>query len=73
MAELAAYGVTVTTPDPYLCALIDRYPDQVGASVTRMAAGKRRPPMTPLDIATALDRAGVPAFAQRLRHLLTVP
>jgi hypothetical protein len=70
---LAAHGIAVTKPDPYLCALSERYPDELRATITRMAAGKRRPPMTPFDLAAGLERAGVPAFAQRLRRLLATP
>lgn len=67
---LAAHGIAVSPPDPYLCGLAERYPDQVRETLKRMAAGKRRPPLTPLELVAGLERAGVPAFAQRLRRLL---
>ncbi|MER6510611.1 hypothetical protein ABT158_27595 [Nonomuraea sp. NPDC001636] len=40
--------------------------------LARMAAGKRRPPMTTHDVLAALDRAGVPSFARGARSLLTI-
>ncbi|MEU9834689.1 PIN domain-containing protein [Streptosporangium sp. NPDC048047] len=67
---LGRYGLTVTDPDAYLCSLFGRHPGEVTGVLSRMAAGKRRPPMTVLDIADALDRAGTSAFARLVRgHL----
>lgn len=63
---LAAYQVRVCTPDEYLCDLLDSWPDEVVSTVVRLAGEKRRPPMTPVDLANLLVKAGVPAFAQRL-------
>ncbi|MET8159556.1 hypothetical protein ABZT47_24570 [Sphaerisporangium sp. NPDC005289] len=71
---LGRYGLTVTDPDSYLCSLLAQSPHEVGAALARMAAGRRRPPMTAVDITHALERAGVPVFARRLRdRLLVVP
>ena len=70
---LAPHGIAVSPPDPYLCALLERYPEQILRTVTRMAAEKKRPPMTALDLVAKLERAGVPALAGRLRRLLTEP
>ncbi|ETK36630.1 PIN domain-containing protein [Microbispora sp. ATCC PTA-5024] len=67
---LGRYGVTVSDPDTYLCALLDRAPAEVTAVLARMAAGKRRPPMTAYDVVAALGRAGVPAFARHARERL---
>ncbi|WP_406316754.1 hypothetical protein OHA77_06165 [Streptosporangium sp. NBC_01639] len=39
-------------------------------ALVRMAAGKRRPPMTGVDVTHALERAGVPVFARRARNRL---
>lgn len=62
--------VRVVDPDSYLCDLLADLPGEVLATVTRLAASKRRPPMTPSDIASALERAGVKEFAQRVHvHL----
>ncbi|MFI0416764.1 hypothetical protein [Spongiactinospora sp. 9N601] len=66
-AFLGRHGVTVAEPDTYLCSLLSQSPHEVMDVLARMASGKRRPPMTPLDIVDALDRAGVPAFARRAR------
>jgi predicted nucleic acid-binding protein len=70
---LAPHGVAVSPPDPYLCALLERYPDQILRTVTRMAAEKKRPPLTTLDLIAKLERAGVPTFAGRLRRLTAQP
>jgi hypothetical protein len=67
---LSRYGVTVTDPDSYLWSLLSQSPHEVMGVLARMSAGKCRPPMTVLDITNALDRAGVPVFARRIRSHL---
>ncbi|MBB4914041.1 PIN domain-containing protein [Streptosporangium saharense] len=69
-AFLARYGVTVADPDAYLCSLLSRSPREVLGVLRRMAAGKRRPPMTTIDLVGALDRAGVTLFARSARDRL---
>lgn len=59
--------IAVMDPDAYLCSLWREFPDEVLSTVTRLAAGKRRPPMTPADTIEALDRAGVREFASLIR------
>ncbi|WP_405141539.1 PIN domain-containing protein [Sphaerisporangium sp. NBC_01403] len=71
-STLSCYGLTVVDPDTYLCALLAQNLHEVMGVLARMSAGKRRPPMTVLDITNALDRAGVPGFAQRIRSRLSV-
>jgi hypothetical protein len=61
------HAVAVVNPDTYLCSLYEEFPAEVLATITRVAAGKRRPPLTPNDIVDALDRAGVNEFASRVR------
>jgi len=67
---LGPLGITATDPDTYLCALLERDPTELTATLRRMAAEKRRPPMTTTDLTDALERAGVPVFAGRARHPL---
>ncbi|MDY7106481.1 MAG: PIN domain-containing protein [Actinomycetota bacterium] len=67
---LAAHGVRVADPDDYLSELADEWPDEVAAAVVRLASEKQRPARSPHDLADALERAGVPRFAERLRKLL---
>jgi predicted nucleic acid-binding protein len=67
---LKVHGVTVTDPDTYLCALLDELPDEVLATIRRMAARKRRPPMSAMDVLDALDKAGVHEFASQIRPLI---
>lgn len=47
---LSPLGITATHPDTYLCALLERDPAEVTATLRRMAAEKRRPPMTTIDL-----------------------
>ena len=65
------HAVKVVGPDEYLCSLYEEFPSEVLATITRLAAGKHRPSMTPLDIADTLDRGGVSEFASRARAHLT--
>lgn len=64
------HAVTVVNPDTYLCSLYEEFPKEVLGTITRIAAGKRRPPVTPYDVVEALDRAGVREFASRVRQRL---
>jgi predicted nucleic acid-binding protein len=64
---LAEHGLEVLDPDIYLCGLAEQFPDEVAATLVRVAAGKRRPPMSPAEILDALHKAGVPRFAASLR------
>jgi hypothetical protein len=61
------HAVAVVNPDVYPCSLYEEFPAEVLATLTCVAAGKRRPPLTPDDIVDALDRAGVREFASRVR------
>jgi hypothetical protein len=67
---LGPLGITATDPDTYLCSLLERDPIEVTATLRRMAAEKRRPPITTGDLIDALARARVPVFARRARSLL---
>jgi excisionase family DNA binding protein len=65
------HAIKVMDPDEYLCALYDEFPGEVVATIAKLAASKRRPPMTPVALADALDRAGVKEFASLVRSHLT--
>lgn len=69
-SPLAERGVRVMEPDAYLCELTDEVPDQVAATVVRLAAEKQRPPKTPDDLLANLQHAGVPRFSDKVRVLL---
>jgi excisionase family DNA binding protein len=64
-------SLRIVSPDEYLCTLYEELPDEVLATITRLAASKRRPPMTLVELVNTLDRAGVHEFASRLRSRLT--
>jgi hypothetical protein len=65
------YAIRIVDPNEYLCARYEEFPDEVLATITRLAGSKRRPPMTPVELVNALDRAGVDEFASLLRPHLT--
>ncbi|KOX13990.1 putative toxin-antitoxin system toxin component, PIN family [Nocardiopsis sp. NRRL B-16309] len=67
---LADLGLRVIDPDTYLQELLAELPDEVAATLIRLADEKRRPPRTPEDLADALSKAGVPVFAEDLRTRL---
>jgi excisionase family DNA binding protein len=60
-------AVMVVNPDTYLCSLYEELPHEIVGTIARIAAGKRRPPMTPSAIVEALDRSGLREFASRVR------
>lgn len=64
---LSALGLRVIDPDTYLQELLAELPDEVVATLVRLADEKRRPPRTPEDLTDALAKAGVPDFAEDLR------
>ena len=60
----------VIDPDTYLTELLGDLPDEVIATIVRVAAEKTRPPRTTHDILDALRRAGLRAFADRVEQRL---
>jgi hypothetical protein len=67
---LARLGLRVADPDTYLQELLAEVPDEVLATVVRLADEKRNPPRTPLDLNQSLAKAGLPGFATKLDPLL---
>lgn len=65
---LASWGVVVREPDEYLTEMFDQYPDELVGIVGEMASDRSNPPMTAIEITGALERAGAPVFAARLRQ-----
>lgn len=66
-AALAERGVTVQTPDAYLCELLEAHGDALLEVVAEMAGDRRNPTMTVEEVLDALDRCGVRAFVAGLR------
>jgi hypothetical protein len=64
------HTIRIVDPDEYLCLLNEEFPEELLATITRLAASKRRPPMTPVELVNALDRAGVSQFASLARSHL---
>jgi excisionase family DNA binding protein len=65
------HAIKIVDPNQYLCGLYEELPDEVLATIMRLAAGKRRPPMTPVELVSAIERAGVNEFASLVRSHLT--
>jgi predicted nucleic acid-binding protein len=65
------HAIKIMDPDEYLCALYEEFPGEVLATIAKLAASKRQPPMTPVDLTDALVRAGVGEFASLVRSHLT--
>lgn len=63
---LGERGVRVVEPDTYLVELFDEQPDEVVATIVRIAGEKSRPPMTPLGVLAALRGAGLARFPERI-------
>jgi hypothetical protein len=61
--------VRVADPDTYLCDLFRELPDDVTQTVADLAATKTHPPISPSDIADALERAGLKRFPSLLRFV----
>lgn len=69
-APLAEHGIQVLDPDAYLCGLLDATPAELLSTVRRLAAEKRRPPMTAHELAERLAKCGAADFADRIRKAL---
>ncbi|NYV73898.1 PIN domain-containing protein [Streptomyces sp. UH6] len=63
--ELAGHGLRIVDPDNYLCALLEEWPREVRATVIRLAAEKRNPPVALHEVLARLAKAGVPHFVDR--------
>lgn len=68
-AALAELGVTVLTPDAYLCELLGAHGDSLLEVVAEMAEDRREPAMTVDEVLNALERSGVRRLVAGLRAL----
>ncbi|MEY8689645.1 MAG: PIN domain-containing protein [Leptothrix sp. (in: b-proteobacteria)] len=66
---LAGFDITAQHPDVFLCHLIDLSPATVRARIEAMLRNWRKPPNTPEDFISVLERAGLPESAAALREL----
>lgn len=66
---LAERGVTVQTPDAYLCELLEAHGDALLEVVAEMVEDRRKPTMTVDEVLGALDRCGVRRFVAGIRAL----
>ena len=68
---LQRHGVAVVTPPPIVGRLIEEEPSVVALAIRAVAARKKRPPMTPADVAAAVARQqGFAAIGLALRVVL---
>lgn len=65
-----AHGLRVRAPDDFLLDLIDLEPGPVIGALRRQAARYKREPKTLPGLLAALERSGVPAFAEQVRRLV---
>jgi predicted nucleic acid-binding protein len=68
--RLARAEVRVLTADEYLVSLLRRRPSATHDAFVATAAARRRPPVSPCQLADLIDRAGTPDFAARMRRRL---
>ncbi|HVX19624.1 MAG TPA: PIN domain-containing protein [Acidimicrobiales bacterium] len=71
--SIEPYAVEVIHPDTFLLDLLDLAPGAVVDELSRQAAANRRAPRTLPQILDALERGGVPAFADEVRRRATRP
>lgn len=67
-ASIQPFDVEVIHPDAFLLDQLDLAPVAVVDELTRQAEANRRAPRTRAQLLDALDRAGVPAFADEVRR-----
>ena len=70
MDVVGPLGIEITHPDQFIVAQWDLDQLVAVAAFKRMRARWKKPEATPEDFATALERTGLPATAQRLREAL---
>lgn len=70
---LAEHGVTISSADDYLTGLLRRRPIAFLDVVRRLASEKRRPTMSPCDLAAALAEGGGVRLSASLRRRLGCP
>jgi hypothetical protein len=63
----------VCEPDEYLCQLFDAWPDEVLATLVRVAGEKRRPPMTSIYLAMCSPKPGFRSSPGDCKHSWTFP
>lgn len=68
--RLEAAGVRVLVADEYLLTLLRRRPSATHDAFVATAAARRRPRVSPCDLADRIDRAGAHDFAARMRRRL---
>jgi hypothetical protein len=66
-------GLQAIHPDDFLLDQLDLSPPTILQVIREQAQHTRRPPLTPLDLAATIGRAGVPRFADELLRLMSAP
>jgi hypothetical protein len=70
---LEPLGLEAVHPDDFLLDQLDLSPPTLLQVIREQAAHSRRPALAPRDLATLLDRAGVPDFADQILRLMGSP
>jgi hypothetical protein len=71
-AAMRDAGVEVMTADDYLCRLMMRNPESAKESFVATAEARRRPPVTPSELADRIEAAKAEKFAALIRLRLGV-
>ncbi len=69
---VAPYGIKAQSPDDFLCALLDAFPQQMPAIIAEQVASLKRSPKAPEDVLAAVGLIA-PQFASRMRRLIRRP
>lgn len=67
--ELAAVGLVAESPDDFLCRLLAKLPEEVGAAFFRMRDNLRNPPKTSRECIETLAAQGLKAFSRMIGEL----
>jgi predicted nucleic acid-binding protein len=68
MEAVRSYGIEVIDPDTFIINQLDLSQIRALGAFKRMRERRKKPASTPIEFADALERAGLPATAQRLRE-----
>ncbi|MWV51110.1 PIN domain-containing protein [Rathayibacter sp. VKM Ac-2803] len=69
-ASVVGFDLEVRHPDAFLLDQLDLLPELVLEALHEWSDACSAPPLTPLQLVSALERAGVPRFARMLRQAL---
>jgi hypothetical protein len=72
-AALRSLGLEAVHPDDFLLDQLDFSPPAILQAIHEQAAHTKKPPLTPRDLITPLDRTGIPGLADEPLRLMATP